>query len=472
MVKFRSEWRDLAGWSDYKVPLSSPSDMAVKLYDATLDQMLYYYSHPQLGGVGETLNRMLREDPDFVAGNLLRHSLEMFVSNSQRARQSFDEYVSNTDMEKLNDWEKAHIRGVQYLYKEDLVGAMDHYYDICSSYPHDLHSFNFAYILGLVTGHSSYLRDVPLTLIEHYKPHMPHYGLIQGKLCFGYAEMGEYSLAMQCGETALDVFPLDSWAVHAMAHTYENQALPRQETQFLGDTLKHWSRGVNFRQHIDWHHANAYVQLQEYETALTIYDDHIALCASGGDVFPLSDASSFLARLHIDGQSTGNREDQLSRLWSVQNKEFTSLFYNGHSALAAAMSHDTASLETLRENMREYIGNTREGWNKLVTSSHGMELLEGMSCFSDGDFAGAATAFQSCVPELVRVIHGSKAQKSIFSLTYVHCALKSGVNELMCAAQKHMLKQMESNKVDTLPPIQQRLWDKIQLQLAQQDKVH
>lgn len=468
MVKFRDEWRDLAGWSSYNLPLNTSSNSAAKLYDATLDQMLYYYNHPQLGGVGETLQRMLAEDPDFVAGNMLRHSFEMFVSNNDRARKRFDMYVRSLDDGKLNEWEKGHIRGAEFLYKEDLIGAMDHYSALCTKYPHDLHSFNLAYVLGLVTGHSEYMRDVPRSIVGHYKPHMPHYGLIHGKQCFGHAEMGEYKEAMQCGLTALEAFPLDSWAVHAMAHTYENQSQPKQGIEFLGRTTKNWSRGINFRQHIDWHHANAYIQLGEYETGLTIYDEHIAQCAVSGDVFPMSDASSFLMRLRIDGQSTGNREEKLGKLWSEQTNEFTSLFYDGHCALAAAMSNDTASLDVLRDNMSEYIANDRSGWNKIVTSSYGIQLVDGMRAMCDGDFAGAARQLQSCVPEMVRKIHGSKAQKSVFTLTYVDCAVKSRDRGLMCAAQQHLQDMYVWNKVDILPPIQQRLWDKIELELAKQ----
>ncbi|XP_063685355.1 tetratricopeptide repeat protein 38-like [Bolinopsis microptera] len=464
MVNFRSEWRDLAGWAPYNLPLNTSSNQAAKLYDAALDQLAYYYNDPVLDGVGETMVRMLAEDPSFVAGNLLKHSMELFGSNSDPARVRFDEYCGTLDMAGLNHWETEHIAAVRCFYKEDLIGAMEKYSAISRQYPYDLHSFNFGYVLGLINGKTSYLRDVPLGVVERYKPHMPHYGLVHGKLCFGHAEMGEYEEAKRCGDIALEAFPLDSWAVHAMAHTYENQSKPKEVVKMLDETSKHWTRGVCFSQHIHWHQANAHTQLGEYEAALTIYDTHVGHCARGGDVFPLSDASSLLMRLKVDGQKTGGREEILADLWSQHNDEFTSLFYDGHSAIAAAMVGDTSSLDTLLENMREFVAGDRSGWNKVVTSTHGVELVEGIRLMSGGDYTAATDKLLLCVPGVIKMMHGSKAQKSIFSIVLMHCALLSGTTEHLCAAEQHMKELMAWNKVSTLPPLQQRLWDKIQLQ--------
>ncbi|KAL5267632.1 hypothetical protein ACHWQZ_G004616 [Mnemiopsis leidyi] len=464
MVNFRSQWRDLAGWAPYNLPLGTASNQAAKLYDAALDQLVYYYDDPTVGGVGGAMQRMLEEDPTFVAGNLLKHSMELFVTDSSAARNRFDEYCSSLDLEKLHEWEREHVAAVRCLYHEDLVGAMNKYSEIALKYPHDIHSMNFGYVMGLINGHTSSLRDVPLSVVDKYRPDMPYYGLVHGKLCFGHAEMAEYEQAERVGRIALEGFPLDSWAVHAMAHTYENQSKPREVVKILEETSKHWVRGVNFSQHIHWHQANAHVQLEEYEAALTIYDTHMERCARGGDVFPLSDASSLLMRLKIDGQKTGDREKMLAELWSKHNDEFTSIFYDGHSAFTAAMVGDTASLDVLLDNMREYIAGERKGWNKLVTTKHGVLLVEGIRLMGEGEYGAAADKLSECIPGVIKMMHGSKAQKSVFSLILIHCAVMSGVKKHLCTAEQHMKDLMEWNKVSTLPPLQRRLWDKIQHQ--------
>ena len=464
MVNFRSEWRDLAGWAPYNLPLGTTSNRAAKLYDAALDQLVYYYCSPMFGGVGETIQQMLAEDPDFVAGNLLKHSMELFATNSDKARARFDAYCNTLDMEGLGLWEKEHIAAIRCLDKEDLLGAMEKYAEISRKYPYDLHSFNFGYVLGLINGRTSYLRDVPLAVVGQYKPHMFHYGLVHGKLCFGHAEMAEYGEAKRCGDIALETFPLDSWAVHAMTHMYENKGEPSQIVKLLDDTSKNWTQGVNFSQHIYWHKACAHTQLQEYETALSIYDDHMERCARAGEVFPLSDAASLLMRFKVDGQKTGGREKMIAQLWSQHNNEFTSLFYDAHSALAASMVGDSSSLDSLLENMREFVSGERSGWNKVVTTKHGITLVQGMRFISDGEYSAAADKLFECVPHVIKMIHGSKAQKSIFSMILVNCALLSGSKEHLCQAEEHLKELMVWNKVTSLPPLQRRLWDRIQQQ--------
>ena len=460
MVNYRSHFRDLDGWSGYGVPLTTTSNEAVKMYDAALDQMVYYYNDPQLGGAGECIRKMFVADPNFVAGNLLKLSLELYVTNNDQARAKFDAYCAGLDFDKLHSFEKMHIGAARCLYKEDLVGAMKQYAKISEQFPYDIHSFNLGFVLGLITGHTSFLRDIPLAIVDQYKPHQPHYGLVHGKLCFGHAEMAEYESAKRCGDIALEAFPLDSWAVHAMAHMYENQSQPKEEIKFLEETAKHWTRGINFSHHIHWHNANAYTQLRDYDSAMSIYDTHIAPCTAPGDVFPLSDASSLLMRMKIDGQDIGDRHIRLAQvtvyffpckvifmtyrykvrlsildcisnhvyfqMWSECNDDFTSFFYEGHSSFAAAMAGDTDSIDTLLTNMREYIASDRGGWNKVVTTKYGVQLVEGMRLMSEEDYAGAAVKLAASVPEVVKMMHGSKAQKSIFSLVYVNCAVLSG----------------------------------------------
>merc|ERR1719204_2434603 len=164
-------------------------------------------------------------------------------------------------------------------------------------------------------------------------------------------------------------------------------------------------------------------------------------------------------RLRIDGQKTGGREEMLAKLWSQHNNDLTTLFYDGHSALAAAMVGDNTSLDTLMENMREYIAGDRNGWNKVVTTKHGLQLLEGIKEMGEGNYGVATDKLVKCVPHIIKMIQGSKAQKSIFFLILVYCGLLSGTKEHLCCAEQHMNELMVWNKVTTLPPLQRRLWD-------------
>eukprot|EP00116_Pleurobrachia_bachei_P004162 sb/3464424/ len=428
MVKFREHFRDLAGWKESGLHFGTTSNEAVKLYDIALDQLVYYYNHPVHGGLFSTLLKMREADPDFLPGELLIISLKLFVTDNPEARGEFDRLCERFPIEEQHPWHQSHMRAAKCLYKEDLKGAVKVYAEISRKWPGDLHGFNLGYILGLVTGMSRYMRDIPLSVISHYnKPGTPHYGLIHGKLCFGYAEMGEYAEAEKAGRKALEIFPLDSWALHAMAHTYENMVAPEKVVSVIEEFEPYWTRGVNFTHHIHWHKAGAHVQLGQHDTALGIYDSEIVTQARGGDSFPLSDASSLLMRITADGVGTGGREKELVPLWSQHKNTFTSLFYDGHIAFTSALAGDVEGVGDLARNMEGYIGNkSRSGWNKDATEQFGADLMAGCQEMARGDYDKAVSALARSVPGLVKVIHGSKAQKSVFSVLLAHCAVVSG----------------------------------------------
>ena len=240
-----------------------------------LPTQVYYYNSSLYGGFAETLGRMREADPTFVSGNLLYHSLGLYVTNSQPHKVEFNNYLATLDMAKLDSFELLHIEAIKRLEQEDMIGAMKQYAHISRLYPYDMHSTNLGFILGIMTSHPSYCRDIPLAIIDKCNPETPFYSLLEGKLCFGYAETSRYDLAEKYGRCALERFPLDSWAAHSMGHMFENQSKAKEEVEFLESTMAHWTKGVNFSHHLYWHTANAYVQV--WITCLTrdVYANHV-----------------------------------------------------------------------------------------------------------------------------------------------------------------------------------------------------
>ena len=49
-----------------------------------------------------------------------------------------------------------------------------------------------------------------------------------GKICFGEGERGNYDASEIAGRKALDHFPLDNWAHHALAHNFEESGRAMQ----------------------------------------------------------------------------------------------------------------------------------------------------------------------------------------------------------------------------------------------------
>lgn len=463
MSCFPDNFRDLAGWSACNITLSTPSNEAAKLYDAALSQSVYMYNHSQHSGVMQTIDKMLRTDPNFAMGRLMKLTFENFVTRPL-SQSKLKECLASLPI--LNYHEELHVTAIQALSKEDLVTALEQYYTICKLYPHDLLAVHLGYLLALVTGRTQSLLDIPSAVVEHYTSHTPYYGHIQGKLCFAQAELGMYSKARESGTKAVQALCYDSWAHHAVAHIYENEGKPRDGIEYLEQTEKQWVAGTNFRQHLYWHNCLFYTQIEDCETALTLYDTHIApiALAEPGHTFPLTDATSLLARLELQGVPVQSRVRGVCAAWSKHDMEFTNLYCDANSCVSKLLAGEKDQVDTLMDGMREYIASARAGHNKDVVTRYGLALLQGLQLFYEGDYGKAVEVMKGSVPECLSKMYGSKAQKDVFNLIFVEAGIRSGSVEHVRLVQGVLERMRERNNVDVLGPQWQRLYDRSQSQ--------
>jgi len=364
MPGFPDKFRDLAAFSGQGLSYSTPSNTAVKMLDAIIHQVTYNYNDEQLGGFPGTAQKMFKADPDFAMGKILTIGLECFMSNREKSavpRRMLFDLSNRAKTLNLTKLETLHLKAAELITSEDFYGAMVAFEDILAQYPLDAYALHMAYFLALTTGHTSRLRDTPASVVKEYKPGMPFYGHVHGKLCFGQGEMGDYDASEISGRLALDHFPLDNWSHHALSHNFEESGRALQGSKFLRNSEPEWTQGTTFSQHLWWHSSLFYVQLGEFESALTLYDDTIGpMSLEDGGNFPLTDGSALLMRLQLEGVDIGDRAKEQAAKWESHNEDFVSLFYDGHSCFTNLMAGNTAENAKWMDNMREYIKGERK----------------------------------------------------------------------------------------------------------------
>ena len=102
------------------------------------------------------------------------------------------------------------------------------------------------------------------------------YGNVYGKLCFGYEESDQHEEAEKVGLIAIEHTPNDIWAIHSLAHVYEETLKCRKGISFLEDKADNWRPRASLVSHMWWHNALFHVQLGEFEQALTLFDNVIS----------------------------------------------------------------------------------------------------------------------------------------------------------------------------------------------------
>ena len=71
----------------------------------------------------------------------------------------------------------------------------------------------------------------------------------------------------------------------------------------------------------------------------------------------MSDGSSLLLRLHLEGVNIEERAKEQARKWQNRNEDFSSLFYESHACFTNLLAGYTESEKILRERMNEYLEN-------------------------------------------------------------------------------------------------------------------
>jgi len=462
---FTFNWRDLAGWKADGIQFSSSSNEAVKMYDALLHQAIYHYNDGQLGGFSGTTAKMTEADPDFAMGKIFGLGLDCFATNpkkNEEPRKKLIDFSAKAKNQNLTKYEVDHLRAAELLALEDYWGAMEQFQEVLKTYPKDPYALQMAYFLALTIGETPRLYDIPASVVKYYDPSTPFYGHVFGKICFGEGERGNYDASEIAGRKALDHFPLDNWAHHALAHNFEESGRALQGRNFLINSARDWTTGTTFSHHIWWHTALFHVQLGEYESALQLYDDKVGpMTLKDGGNFPLSDGSSLLMRLHLEGVDVGDRVNEQAKGWVKHNDDFVSLFYDGHNSFCSLLAGDRAANQKLLENMREYINGDRLGWNKDVTANVGIPLVEGITHYMDGEYTEAVEKLAPMMPELQKKIQGSKAQKDIFRQILLHAAAKSNTKQNLDLAMDILNNRLVEAKVKEHTPLNQRFLDRM-----------
>jgi len=463
---FTFNWRDLAGWKVDGVQFSSSSNEAVKMYDALLHQAIYHYNDPQLGGFPGTTKKMMEADPDFAMGQIFGLGLDCFATNptkNEEPRKKLIDFSAKVKDKDLTSYEKQHLKAAELLAIEDYFGAMETFQSILSTYPKDPYALQMAYFLALTIGATPRLYDIPASVVKYYDPSTPFYGHVFGKICFGEGERGNYDASEIAGRKALDHFPLDNWAHHALAHNFEESGRALQGRNFLLNSARDWTTGTTFSHHIWWHTALFHVQLGDYEAALQLYDDKVGpMTLKDGGSFPLSDGSSLLMRLHLEGVDIGDRAENQAKGWVSHNDDFTSLFYDGHNSFCSLLVGDKQANDKLLDNMREFVSSSsRVGWNKEVTTKVGIPLLEGITHYMDAEYNEAVQKLAPIMDELQQKIQGSKAQKDIFRQILLHAAVRSNIKENVDLAVDILNQRMVDSKLDKHGPLNQRFLDRM-----------
>jgi len=396
---------------------------------ALLDQALEQFRCLRTASLAST-EAALEASPELVMGHVLNAWLYLLGTEAAGIP------VAQASLEHAralpqNDREARHIQALQLLIDGRWHASGRMLEDLSLEYPHDLLALQAGHQLDFFTGDARMLRDRIARVLPDWSSSVPGYHAVLGMYAFGLEESGDYLHGERVGREAVSLQPDDAWAQHAVAHVLEMQGRREEGMAWmLGNPA--WQQDSMLAVHNWWHLALHYLEHEDFETVLALYDGPID-GHQGSLAMELIDASSLLWRLQLRGVDVGNRWTSLAERWAAMANDGRYAFNDFHAAMAFACSGRTDLLDGLSEAQRRAC--QQDDDNARFTAMIGAPGVEAVTAFVDGQYARCVDLLRPARSQ-AHVFGGSHAQRDLIDQTLLTAARRSDQHSLARGLQR------------------------------------
>jgi hypothetical protein len=299
------------------------------------------------------------------------------------------------------------------------VDAMERCLELC---PADTLSAKVGHAIRFILGDAAGMRaSIERVLDAHAEDH-PCRGYLLGCHAFALEETGDYAAAEATGLEGLSLARDDSWGLHAVAHVYDMTAQPCRGIALIENNKASWDHCNNFRYHVWWHKALLHLDRGEMDVALGLYDAQIR-AEKTDDYRDISNATSLLTRLELEGVNVGLRWQELADLSEKRAGDGCVVFADLHYMLALTGAERGAAQEAMTARFaRDAAG---AGEMNARFADPGQAALAGLNAFAEGRY-GDAFAHLSRARPLMQTIGGSHAQRDVFERITIDAGIRAG----------------------------------------------
>ena len=268
---------------------------------------------------------------------------------------------------------------------------------------------------------SGMLSSVERVLSAHGNDHA-YRGYILGCHAFALEETGQYDRAEHAGRAGLDLAKDDAWGMHAVAHVYDMTHRPTLGIALIEHHTDGWAHCNNFGYHVWWHKALLHLDQGEIDTVLSLYDEKIRRDKTD-DYRDISNATSLLMRLELEGVEVGDRWDELVGLAEDRCDDGQLVFADLHYMLALIHRPEAQQTRDLATHMQQRATATTPV--AAIARDPGQAAVAGLCAFGEGRYDTAFGMLKTAMAGLQRV-GGSHAQRDVFERVTIDAGLRAG----------------------------------------------
>ncbi len=411
----------------YDLALSTASAAARDAYVEGCDRALTFYP-----GAAEAYDRALAIDPRFALAYAGKAQVLLRQGDPAAARVALE--TAKGVAAGLSEREASHLAFFGRVLAGQTDAAIAAAYAHLTAWPRDaLVVSSVGNPNGLIGGSGRVGQKHQIAaLMDSLAPHYGDDFWFLSYHAMALSEDGQLAAARAKIERSVTANPNNAHGAHGFAHVcYESGELETARS-YLSSWLATYPREGFFYGHLSWHLSLCEIQAGNWEEALRLYRDAIALDRhSGGPQQKMSDGAAFLWRSEL----AGHPRDAAAwrRLHDYANSALPRPG-NGladlHVILAQAVIGDDAGRDARARQMEAL---AKEG--RYPSGSYLPALGRGFAAFERGDFPGAIAELAPLAGENER-IGGSRAQHDLIEFTL----LKAYIDANRLEEARHLLR--------------------------------
>ena len=372
------------------------------------------------------LGEALTASPDFALGHAVKGMFYALLGRSElmeTAREALATARTAAKVNPISAREQHFIDALACWIDGQPKAAITHFEAIIAAAPDDILAVKLDHATRFVVGDNRGMRRMLEQVMPAYGPDHPGRGYLMGCYAFALEETGDYARAKSVGREGMLISPDDAWGLHAVAHVHDMTADAAGGIAWLSGREDAWAHCNNFRYHVWWHKALMHLDLGQHDVVLDLYDREIRQDKTD-DYRDISNATSLLSRLELDGVNVGDRWEELADLSANRTEDGCLIFADLHYMLALVGDNRDAEITKLLGRLHRDAASGKTDLHRAMATP-GVALATGLEAFGEAEF-GKAFVNLARGRKTIQDAGGSHAQRDVFERLTIDSGIRAG----------------------------------------------
>ncbi len=401
--------------------VSLSSDGAVQSWN---EMQMAFLSH---GASTPThLGAVLTTDPEFALAHAVKGLFCLMLGRSEMVQPAIDAAAAakrSVLAGQITRRERHYVEALDSWLDGSLLAAISHMEAVLREHPQDSLALKISHAIRFILGDVKGMRASIEAVLPAYGLDHPAWGYVMGCHAFSLEETGEYAQAERTGRQAVLHTPNDAWGLHAVAHVFDMTGDSAEGLKWLNGREEAWSHCNNFRFHVWWHKALMHLDRGEVDAVLALYDAEIRK-EKTDDYRDISNGTSLLMRLELDGVDVGNRWEEMADFSAARTEDGCLIFADLHYLLALMGGRREDALGKLMSRIQRDASNSKSDVETRMANP-GVAAAAGLEAFGDGNYKSAYLNLAQA-RQAMQSVGGSHAQRDVFERVTIDAGIRAG----------------------------------------------